>query len=58
MTKGSTPLLGALVAGTLLMATAMLMAVAVNTARAGGMLMASADSRLTPPPIAVSLLTK
>ena len=58
MTNSFTPLLRALVVATLLMATATLMAVAVNTARAGGMLTANADSGMAAPPIAVSLLTK
>ena len=58
MTKSSTPLLGAFVAATLLMATAMLMVVAVNTARAGGMLTAAADGDRAASSIAVSLLTK
>lgn len=58
MTKSSTPLLGALVAATLLMATAMLMVVAVNTARVGGMLTAATDSYLVASPNVVSLLTK
>jgi hypothetical protein len=56
MTDISTPLLRVLVVATLLLATATLMAAVVSTARAGGMMTASAPDVAVP--IAVSLLVK
>jgi hypothetical protein len=56
MTDISTPLLRVLVVATLLLATATLMAAVVSTARAGGMITASAPDVAVP--ISVSLLVK
>ena len=56
MTDISTPLLRVLVVATLLVATATLMAAVVSTARAGGMMTASAPDAAVP--FAVSFLVK
>ncbi len=56
MTDSFTPLLRVLVVAALLLATASLMAAVVSTARAGGMVTASAPNAAFP--VAVSLLSK